>query len=76
MLGWREELHATGHLTGVIHVSAFFANPTHPRLSGRTCAFYIAMDGKIGTHTLFTLMESIYFPHIVSENLKNSGGPT
>lgn len=54
----------------------FLQIPCIPGCQEGPCAFYIAMDGKIGTHTLFTLMESIYFSHIVSENLKNSGGPT
>lgn len=46
--------------------------PTPGYQEGR-CAFHIAMNGRIQTHAWFALMESVYFSHVVSENLKRSG---
>lgn len=40
------------------------------------CAFFGAANGRIPTAALFALVESVYFLHIVSENLKRSWGPT
>ena len=74
---WREELSA-----GVTNFSAFHANPLYPRLSGRTlCILGSSQWQNLNCDTCLVCcdtlhMESVYFSHIVSENLKQSWGLT